>query len=326
MQIYDINRDSDAFSNSSISFFLRSNHSQFDSDLFALQNMDPDPLNFPKFQNNKKLSFLCLDKTIGKSYSVGFDSFHSFPVKFFKTYDDISLEIDKERINYLELNSEVQGTIVYRTLSMPLDLPYGYEDEESAVNSQGESDEEEKSEYFDSQKKRWKNLNEIVTFESFYKISRFSQDLINLVSAVMSETSGFVIYPEKREILVIENREIISRFEAESLMIKKIMTFFGKTDPEKIKAALKITAEEMIAMKTIFLQAVNEIGAFQFRKELQHDKFLRHQCNYFKFIEEDILQELDKENSEEMDRDVREEWVSMALGNMENFIKSIGKK
>ena len=204
----------------------------------------------------------------------------------------------EERINYLELNSEVQGT-----LSMALDLPYEYEEEENVLDFKGENKEEEKYEDFDSQKRSCKNLNELRTFKEFYRVSRFSQDAINLVIAnIFNETSGFVIYPQKREILVIDDEKIISKFEAETLMIRKTLTFFGKTDPEKTKEALKITADEMIAMKAIFLQAVNEVTAFQFRNDLQHVSSLG--CNYFKFIEKDILMELVKENTEERDRNV----------------------
>ena len=319
MQFQDLNRD--WLSNAIIAFFLLSRDSSFERDLFTLQNIDPDPKNFLMFQKEKKLPILCRDQTTEKAYVVSLSNFHSFPAKLFPTYYVMTLGLE-DRINYLELNSEVQGIMVFRTLSMSLDLPYEYE--ENVVNFKSENEEEEKWEDFDSQKRRWTNGNEVQTFRDFYRVSRFSQDVINLVIANMNETSGFVIFPQKREILVIEDEKIISKFEAETLMIRKTLTFFGKTDPEKTKEALKTTAEEMIAMKVIFLQAVNEVTAFQFRNELQHEKFLR-QCNYFKFVEKDILNELEKENTEEMDRDVREDWVQMALGNMENFIKSFGK-
>jgi hypothetical protein len=200
------------------------------------------------------------------------------------------------------VTSSKEGMFTFSNLEMDMQIPYQYEEHQAAI---------EKSE--DSEN----------SIEENFKVNVFSQDLMNLVISHMNEVcKGTTIYPKKGEIIYINNNKIEKQFIGETLLMRKTLCFLEKTSEKKVKELMQQCIDEMLALKVVFLQILNEIAAFQFRKELGLVKFLLEN-KYFQFLDEEIVEELEKDNVEEIDRDVREEWMQIGLLNMRKFIRDL---
>lgn len=247
-----------------------------------------------------------------KTLEYSYDKYNAFPEEYLNKFNELTRKSDKE-IHYFQTEMSFENGLYYINLDYFLKIPSYYEEDITKIIMNNPQTQEE-------------------FIEDAFKVNTFSFDLIsNIVGIFNSSCKTASIHSSKEraattlffEIDPDSTYKVLHRFKSESLVMRKTIVFL-KTGKwlDRIKGLLRVCFEEMCVLRTVFMQILLEMAAFQFVGYLQIPKILLQEEKFF-FLKETEVKELSKENCEEIDSDIRDYWLETIEIEARSLIKQL---
>lgn len=233
---------------------------------------------------------------------LNYNKYNGFPEQLFPQFLDLTLKSENE-VNYFRLENSIINGLHYLTVDYFMKIPsYSEEDITKIIGNVPQTRNEE--------------------IEDTFKVNTFSFDLISQAVGIFNSSCKTTSIHSSKDMEpstifwekdALDKYKIMHKFQSESLIMRKNIVFVreGRKEGEWLdytKAILKIYVDEMCMLRNVFMQTLLEMSAFQFVAYFQIPKLLL-QHDLFVFLDNKTVEELNKENCEHIDSDIRDYWL-----------------